>query len=187
MSGEAGIDRLWEEAQLIFYNDIGEDKAEKLRDTTTLQDTIKNLKTSQTRVSKEYGTHSIKMHGKSMEFNIGKIMQRLELLLQVGDTAMNFAPEALSLVWAAFRMIFTGFLIDQETCQLLIDSVNQVSDIIFFCEIYARRHLKQNSIIQAAGSIVSKVLEQIPPIYAAILRFSYETRRLVKHNKFSRS
>lgn len=184
----AEVARLWEQARQIFYEEIGHKKAEKIADRTTLTDTIQDLKKAQNRVAKEYGDHEIKIRGKSIDWNITRIMQRLQLLLQVGDEAMNFAPESLSLVWAGFRMIFQGFMVDQETCQLLVEAVDQVSDIMFFCEVYARQYTESNSVASAASSAAGKVLECIPSIYAAILRFSYEARQLVRsNNKFKRT
>lgn len=182
------VSELWEEAKAIFYDEIGEKKAAQVWDSTTLADTIQDLKTSKTRVSKQYSSHTVNIGGKSIDFKLGKIVQRLELLMQVGDTAMNSAPESVSLVWAAFRMMFTGFLKDVETCQLLVDAVDQVSDILFVCEIYALRYSRKGVMVETAGNTAAKVLGQIPAIYATVLKFSYETRRLLAgSNKFTRS
>ena len=103
----ANIEYLWEEAKSIFYKDVGEAKIAKLYDRTSLQDTVNDLKLVQNKVSKEYGTHAVNVGGKEIDVRLGRIMTRLELMLQVGDVAMQFGPETVSLVWSAFRMIFT--------------------------------------------------------------------------------
>jgi hypothetical protein len=178
---------LWEQAKAIFYDGLGEKKASKIRDSTTLQETIENLQKSKAKASKQYDNHTFAIGGNSVDFKLGNIMKRLELLLQVGDTAMHYAPESVSIVWAAFRMIFTGFLKDAETCELLADAVDQVSDIMFTCAVYAQRYLGRGVMVHAAGNAAKKVLEQIPTVYATVLEFSYETRRLLSSNKLGRS
>lgn len=100
-------DRFWEEARDIFYQDLGQAKRAKLDDTTRLEDTVKSLKLAQSKVSNEYGTHTLRIGSKDIEVKVGRIMRRLELMLQVGDAAMQFGPETVSLVWSAFRMVFT--------------------------------------------------------------------------------
>lgn len=100
-------DPFWEEARDIFYQDLGPAKSAKLDDTTRLEDTLKSLKLAQSKVSNEYGTHTVRVGSKDIDIKVGRIMRRLELMLQVGDTAVQFGPETVSLVWSAFRMIFT--------------------------------------------------------------------------------
>lgn len=105
--GGSAHDPLWEEAREIFNQGFGRSKRPKVDDTTRLEDTIKTLKLVQSKVSNEYGTHTLHKGSKEIEINVGRIMRRLELILQVGDAAMEFGPETVSLVWSAFRMVFT--------------------------------------------------------------------------------
>ena len=100
-------DPLWEEARDIFFQDLGQAKRVKFDDTTRLEDTITSLSLAQTKVSKEYGTHILRVGKKDLDVKVSRIMRRLELMLQVGDAAMRFGPESVSLVWSAFRLIFT--------------------------------------------------------------------------------
>lgn len=105
--GGSTTDRFWEEARDIFYQDLGQAKSARLDDTTRLGDTIKSLKLTQSKVSDEYRTHTLRVGSKDIDIKVGRIMRRLELMLQVGDAAMQFGPETVSLVWSAFRMVFT--------------------------------------------------------------------------------
>lgn len=98
---------LWEKAKDLFYSQMGGAIAGKLRDTSTLEDTMRALNTAQAKLSKEYGSHDAHIAGRTIEINLSRIMERLELLMQIGDQSMKFAPETVSLVWSAFRMIFT--------------------------------------------------------------------------------
>ena len=100
-------DPLWEEARDIFFQDLGQAKRARFDDTTRLEDTITSLSLAQNKVSNEYGTHILRVGKKDVDVKVGRIMRRLELMLQVGDAAMQFGPESVSLVWSAFRLIFT--------------------------------------------------------------------------------
>jgi hypothetical protein len=102
---------LWQEARGIFLQQLDpkERKKESFKDDATLDDTLKSLKLAQDKAASQYGTH---LAGKPIEFKLGRVMKRLELLLQMGDEAMRFAPESASYVWSAFRIIFTVWGLD---------------------------------------------------------------------------
>ena len=110
VGGNGGIPRpdpFWEEARDIFFQDLGQAKKAKFDDKTRLEDTITSLSLAQKKVSNEYGTHILRVGKKDVVVKVGRIMKRLELMLQIGDAAMQFGPESVSLVWSAFRLIFT--------------------------------------------------------------------------------
>lgn len=98
---------LWDEAIELFYSELGPAKRERITDQATLESTVNDLKKAKDKVSNEYGTHTFQLGPKTIDIKLGHVLKRLELLLQIGDTAVNFGPESVSLVWAAFRMIFT--------------------------------------------------------------------------------
>ena len=130
-------DRFWEEARDIFYQDLGQAKRANLDDTTRLEDTLASLKLAQSKVSNEYGTHTMRVGNKEFNFRIGRIMKRLELMLRVGDAAMQFGPETVSLVWSAFRMVFTVCL---SSCRLHCILANPICCLGFsqrFSTVYA--------------------------------------------------
>lgn len=68
----------------------------------------------------------------------------------------------------------------------LADAVDQISDILFVCEVYARRYLVKTTEYDGASALGNEVLIQIPPLYAVILKFSYHMRTLVNHGKFGK-
>ena len=175
---------LWEEAKRLFYNDIRDTKGERLKDNTTLAETVEHLRSASKKASKEYGEHTI---GKGITIKLGRIKKRLEVFMQVGDAYMSSAPETVSLVWMAFRMIFTGFLNDAATCEFLTDAVDQISDILFICNVFEVRYTKTNGVLDTASAIKDRILAKIPPLYAAVLKFSYQSRKLFKHGKLIRS
>jgi hypothetical protein len=186
------VEALWEEAQRLLREDLG---TEKITDSTTLQETIRTLRDVQTQSSKQYSS------GDRVNFKLSRILKRLNLLLNFGDAAMKSAPETVSVVWSAFRMLIRvchprlrssrmiarlivsqGITDDAAICEFVTNAVDKISDIMFTCDIYSRRYLKQGTTLP--DEIRDKVLEQIPPLYAVVLKFSYQTRKLVGHSKF---
>ena len=124
--GGSTPDRFWEEAREIFYQNLGQAKRAKIDDTTRLGDTIQSLKLTQSKVLNEYRTHTLRVGSKDIDIKVGRIMRRLELILQVGDTAMQFGPETVSLVWSAFRMVFTVCLSLVQHPLRVIDQIHRL-------------------------------------------------------------
>ncbi len=170
---------LWRQAREIFLNSLGARQAdkEKIRDHTTLDELMKSLRLAHAKAATSYGP---KFVGKPIEFKLGRVLQRLDYLLRIGDEAMRFAPESASYVWSAFRLIFAGFVKDFETCQFLADTIDTVSNIIFVCGIYARRQLKKLSAFTKQTKMLGdEILKRIPALLGLVLSFAYEARKLM--------
>ena len=114
-------DPFWEEARDIFFQDLGQAKRVRFDDTTRLEDTITSLSLAQNKVSNEYGHHILRVGKKEINVKVSRIMRRLELILQLGDAAMQYGPESVSLVWSAFRLIFTVCLSSSRAQSSLAD------------------------------------------------------------------
>ncbi|KAK4033823.1 hypothetical protein C8A01DRAFT_49666 [Parachaetomium inaequale] len=174
------IDFLWKEARTQFLDQLPtrqRQHEEALLDDTTLEDTLQTLSAAKDKAEKAYGT---KFKGKPVEIKLSRALNRLEFILRFGDAAMKFAPETVSCVWAAFRLVASGVSQDFDSCQFLVDAVDQMSDILLVCEVYAKRQLFQLPDLSGESCLMAdKVLEKIPPLLALVLRFAYETRRLV--------
>jgi hypothetical protein len=185
---EKSLDFLWQEARTIFLTNmtVPQAKKEALRDDTTLDETFRSLKQAQEKATKAFGP---KFVGSKVEFKLGQVLQRLEFLLHIGDEAMKFAPESASYVWAAFRILATGIFKDFDACRFVVDSIDQVSEVIFVCDIYARRQLQRIPIFtQQTQLLADRILKKIPPLLALVLKFAYETRKLVlDHGRIGRS
>ena len=62
--------------------------------------------------------------------------------------------------------------------------MDQISDTLFVCQVYARQYSKNKDLADDFQATGDRVLKQIPPLYASILKFSYQTRKLVNdHGK----
>jgi len=170
---------LWQEARVQFLGQLsGRQQAqeEARREHTTLEDTVKSLSQAKDKADQAYGT---KFHGKPVEVKLSRVLHRLDIILSIGDDAMKFAPAGASYVWATFRLVASGIAQDFETCQFLVDAVDQISEILLLCEVYAKRQLRQlRNLTHDSQLLADKTLEKIPPLLALVLRFSHVTRRL---------
>ena len=78
---------------------------------------------------------------------------------------------------------------DSEACELLTDGVDAATDAIFAAEIYGKRHYHDR--MAAAPAVADSqtkrlnetVLDKIPYVYAAVLEFTYNARKFMKHGK----
>ena len=81
-------------------------------------------------------------------------------------------------------VIAKGFLKDSQLCADLFDAIDQISDIIFVCQVYANEYSRERMAPDDSKIAGDRVLKQIPPLYAIVLKFSYQTRKLVNdHGK----
>ncbi|KAK4103408.1 hypothetical protein N658DRAFT_505110 [Parathielavia hyrcaniae] len=174
------MDAFWRQAREQFLSQLSDRQRaqeEARREYTTLEDTVKSLSEAKSRAESAYGT---KFQGKLVEFKLSRVLYRLDVLLRVGDYAIKFAPAAASPVWAAIRLIAWSITQDFETCQFLVDTVDQISEIVLLSEVYVKRQLRQ---LQAGPSELSllgdKVLDKIPPMLTLVLVFSHVARRLL--------
>ena len=77
---------------------------------------------------------------------------------------------------------------DSEACELLTDGVDAATDAIFAAEIYGKRHYHDRMAAPAVADSQTKrlnetVLDKIPYVYAAVLEFTYNARKFMKHGK----
>ncbi|RYP18542.1 hypothetical protein DL767_009816 [Monosporascus sp. MG133] len=189
VDSENVLEVLWNQAREIFLRSLTsrDAKKEELRDeTATLENTIKSLRQAQDKAAVAYGA---KFVGKPIEFKLGRVLQRLEVLVQMGDRTMQFAPETASYVWSAFRILFAGFIKDFETCQLLADQIDTMSDVVFICEVYAKRQVKRVAAMTNQFEILAdKILQKIPELLSLVLLFAYHARKLVlDHTRLGRT
>lgn len=141
LSPETVMDVLWHEARILFLGELKtKDQAkESLRDETTLAETLVSLQQAQKKAVASFGP---KFVGSRAEVQVGRVLQRLQYITHVGNAAMKAAPDTAGYVWSAFRLAFMTFANNFETCQYISNAVDRVSDIVFTCQIYAKRQMK---------------------------------------------
>lgn len=103
-----GVEFLWTNAREQFLDQLStreRQKEEAHVDRATLKDTVAISSVSKAKAEKAYGP---KFKGKLVEIKLSRIMQRLEIILRLGDVATKFATESASYVWAAFRLVASG-------------------------------------------------------------------------------
>ncbi|KAF9641148.1 ankyrin domain protein [Lasiodiplodia theobromae] len=174
---------LWEEAKAQLKDDLGDGEWKTFTmqfehgEAVKIEDTIQSLKATGNQARNKYRTHKVKTSGgkELFEYNIRRILTRLEMMFQMVDSTMSFAPQLASVVWTAFRMLFKCFLIHKDACEFLSSAVDRISYAMFICEVCAKRYLAKDS----ASDLAAGVIQRIPGVYAVVLRFSYETKKLV--------
>ncbi|ATZ57220.1 hypothetical protein BCIN_14g03780 [Botrytis cinerea B05.10] len=173
---KVSTDSLWKEAKDLFYGDLGIPAEDIRDDTATIENTISVLKITREKVDKEYGNHELFL---GVNLKLGSILKRLELISQVGDAAVKFAPETISLAWAGFRFIFMGFVEDHKACEFLVDAVDSMSTVILTCQIYAQRFLKipSSKLNKSDSDLREEIKQAIIELYKIVLKLSYQAKK----------
>ncbi|KAF4544367.1 Ankyrin domain protein [Lasiodiplodia theobromae] len=177
---------LWEEAKQQLRRDLGEEEWKTFTmqsgqgGNITISKTMQSLKAARDQATAKYATHKVMTSGGTelFQYNIGRILTRLDMMCQMVDSTMSYAPEMASVVWTGFRMIFSCFLIHKEACEFLSNAVDRISYAMFICEVCAKRYLAKAS----GGNLVAGIVKRIPGVYAVVLQFSYQTKKLVSAN-----
>lgn len=116
---------LWEEAEILFRQELGERKriifeAQSKGRIVTSKDMIDSFQHTSNQTSKKYGIYKAKVGDKELfEFNIGRIPTRLDMLFQMLDSTRSFAPEMTGVVWTTSRMLCNCCFINKEACDSL--------------------------------------------------------------------
>lgn len=186
---QINFESLWQEARAQFLNKLPLNRRkdeEAFRDDTTLEDTVKDLSLAKAKAEKAYGST---VKGQQCETKLSRAVNRLDLILRVGDGAVKFVPETASYVWAGFRLVASAISHDFRSCQFLVGAIDQMSDTLFVCEVFAERQLGQMPVSNGKSRlVVDEVLTRIPLLLALVLKFAYEARRLfVNKGRISRT
>ncbi|KAK0615489.1 putative ankyrin repeat protein [Lasiodiplodia hormozganensis] len=160
---------LWEEARKQLRKDLGEGEWKTFTmqsaqgGAITISETMESLKAARDDANTKYATHKVKTSsGKELfEYNIGRILTRLDMMFQMVDSTMSYAPEMASVVWTAFRMLFNCFLIHKEACEFLSGAVDHISYAIFICEVCAKRYLGKLKDLQSYVSTATAKLDEL--------------------------
>lgn len=90
---EVDITPLWVDARKNFLKSLLKPDRRFLTQTDTPESVVKFLGRK-------------KRHPSLKSNRFGRLLERLDLMVEIGDVAMKGAPEIVGLVWAGFRFVF---------------------------------------------------------------------------------
>lgn len=90
---EVDTTSLWKQAQREFKKSNPKADPEYPEDTTTPKTVTKYLRDKKRQAVRKSN-------------RCGPILERLDVIAEIGDLAVKAAPESVGLVWAGFRLVF---------------------------------------------------------------------------------
>jgi methyl-accepting chemotaxis protein len=110
---------------------------------------------------------------------IDKIMGNISNFVEVGNYAMQGAPESVGLAWFAVKLTLSAIQSNYALYSLFGSGLTDISEIMIIIPHYDRLYDERN---RAKGEwkqspIVDKLFKNIVSAYAAVLNFSFSVRR----------
>ncbi|KAF3928652.1 hypothetical protein AA313_de0207818 [Arthrobotrys entomopaga] len=183
----------WARGKEIFLLSLLESKKppqkaeidEFMKDNAHLEGTIDDCKKIQNSADTSY---KAKPSGRIL----GKLLDTLNLIKEVADPFLEFAPESVSIAWFAISTLIQIGAKDIESCELIFGACNNIATILLTCRIYENRYQdapQDHGTGNELGNreVEQKIISGIPEIIAAILDFSWHVRLMFKKNKFIRA
>lgn len=109
----------WEQAKRIFHDKLKDEEGgdltkvqEFLRDNTTVKQAIESCESARRKADSEYSEGYVTVAGKELFLRkrLARILKKVQMFVQFGDIAIQYNPETMSLVWAAFRMMLQVYI-----------------------------------------------------------------------------
>jgi hypothetical protein len=165
----------WDQATKIFRESKGKD-SKKLDKFLTGWETPNAVKlyceSKKAEATKEYASR------------FGRILEKIEIAMSVGDVAMKGAPESVGLAWMGIRFCLASVSDDYATFEIFGQACLDITGIVISCAVFAQVYGPSRDIgALDTKAISSQVTERIPQIYAEILDFSFEVKRYLGDNK----
>ncbi|KAL1648441.1 hypothetical protein SLS58_002196 [Diplodia intermedia] len=174
---------LWIKAEKIFYKEYDRSEVKTGRAQLSLRHAIRELKKGPPESSeKDHGRVKRTENGKRIAtINRRRILQKLELLLEFGNTVMAGAPETVALVWMGLSAIGKIFIVNSKVSEMIEETTEQMAEAILICEVYGLRYLKGRVKDQFDGTQQS-LLNKIPKLMALALKFFHLANKHMKKN-----
>jgi hypothetical protein len=108
----------------------------------------------------------------------GRILDKIEIAMSIGDIAMKGAPESVGLAWMGVRMCLSTLTDDHTTFGIFGQASLDIMGIMISCAVFSQMYGPSRN-IEALNTkeIHSQVTTRIPTVYAAILEFSFSVKK----------
>lgn len=169
---EAFESRAWKEAVSAFKNS----KAHKpnnyeqfLKDYSTAEEAQKTVAYEKKRCGSKYSN------------KMGKLYEKIDTFLQMGDLIVKAAPESIGLAWTGIRLCLNVTKDDYDTFQLFTGTCADIVGMMISCRIYGKLYSDKRR-PPDFEDLHNKVIYLIGRTYQNILEFSYQMWKYSKQN-----
>ena len=104
---------------------------------------------------------------------VGKILEKVNVAMSMGDIAIKSAPESVGLAWMGVRMCLNAFQDDYATFQLFSGACSDIVGVLISCRVYARAYSCKDRPPQF-DELHDLVIGHVVATYTTIIEFSYQ-------------
>jgi hypothetical protein len=168
----------WREAIELFKESSDRDEkqtASFLKEWDRPEEVKNFVENTKRRAEKEYSPR------------FGRILEKIEVAMSVGDIAMKGAPESVGLAWMGVRMCLSTLSDDYTTFGIFGQASLDIMGIMISCAVFSKMYGPSRNIDALnTKEIHSQVTERIPKVYCAILDFSFSVKKYKSQHRGGR-
>ncbi|KAF3934531.1 hypothetical protein ABW19_dt0206820 [Dactylella cylindrospora] len=186
LTGKVETSKCWTEAKARFRVKVSgmnprpsEEIVERfLKNNDRIDKTISECENLKSAADRQYD------HSTSSRF-IGKLLEVLVVVKNIGDPLLQCAPESVSIAWSAISLLISLGVNDLENCGRISEACANIVTIILNCRLYESRYQKkeQNAGDEEAEKII---IENVQELLSMILDFFWYSNRKLRDKKIKR-
>lgn len=114
----------------------------------------------------------------------GRILEKVEVAMSVGDIAMKGAPESVGLAWMGVRMCLSTLSDDHSTFEVFGQAAMDILGIMISCAVFSKMYGPTKD-VQGLDTkdLHAQVTSRIPKVYSAILDFSFSVKQYLNQHR----
>ncbi|KAF3222661.1 hypothetical protein TWF106_005467 [Orbilia oligospora] len=169
----------WSEAKIRFRTKISqtnprpsEENIERfLKNNNQIDETISECENLKTAANRQY-------HGSTSSRFIGKLLEVLVVVKNVGDPLLQCAPESVSIAWSAISLLIGLGVNDIENCGRISEACTSIVTIVLNCRLYENRYQDEEA--------NSKIIESVQELLSTVLDFFWLANKKLRDKKIKR-
>ncbi|KAK6339352.1 hypothetical protein TWF718_008772 [Orbilia javanica] len=169
----------WSEAKVRFRTKLlqtvprpSEENIERfLKNNNQIDETISECENLKSVADRQY-------HGSTSSKFIGKLLEVLVVVKNVGDPLLQCAPESVSIAWSAISLLIGLGVNDIENCSRISEACTSIVTIVLNCRLYENRYQNEES--------NSKIIEAVQELLSSVLDFFWLANKKLRDKKIKR-
>ncbi|EPS41124.1 hypothetical protein H072_4992 [Dactylellina haptotyla CBS 200.50] len=186
VSGKIDSSKCWNEAKTRFRVKLTKTSPRPsdeiidrfLKNNDRIDKTISECENLKTVADRQYN------HSTSSKF-VGKLLEVLVVVKNIGDPLLQCAPESVSIAWSAISLLISLGSTDLENCARISEACANLVTIILNCRLYENRYQK-NETRPGDEEAEKIIIESVQELLAQILDFFWVANKKLRDKKIKR-
>ncbi|KAK6352524.1 hypothetical protein TWF730_009348 [Orbilia blumenaviensis] len=142
-----------------------------LKNKNQIDETISECQNLKAAANRQYS-------GSTSSRFIGKLLEVLVVVKNVGDPLLQCAPESVSIAWSAISLLIGLGVSDLENCGRISEACASIVTIVLNCRLYENRYQEEEA--------NSKIIESVQELLTTVLDFFWLANKKLRDKKIKR-